>query len=69
MSVQPYALGARSRFSRFGIQIREREGFITGQVRELLGGTARHIGAHTSLVVLGLDSLGTSSSSNASRTR
>ncbi|GGV56236.1 polyketide synthase [Streptomyces spectabilis] len=34
------------------------EDFITGQVRELLGGTTRHIGAHTSLVMLGLDSLG-----------
>ncbi|MEU2801434.1 type I polyketide synthase [Streptomyces sp. NPDC007117] len=34
------------------------EEFITGQVRELLGGTSRHIGAHTSLVMLGLDSLG-----------
>ncbi|MGX9883887.1 type I polyketide synthase [Streptomyces sp. NPDC002276] len=32
--------------------------FIVGQVREILGGTGRHIGPHTSLVVLGLDSLG-----------
>ncbi|MBB5107883.1 phthiocerol/phenolphthiocerol synthesis type-I polyketide synthase D [Streptomyces spectabilis] len=32
--------------------------FVIDQVRELLGNTARHIGAHTSLVVLGLDSLG-----------
>ncbi|WP_078868997.1 type I polyketide synthase [Streptomyces sp. NRRL B-1347] len=32
--------------------------FIVAQVRDLLGGTTRHIGAHTSLVVLGLDSLG-----------
>ncbi|MET9418698.1 type I polyketide synthase [Streptomyces klenkii] len=34
------------------------ERFIIDQVRELLGGTSRHIGAHTSLVLLGLDSLG-----------
>ncbi|MCX5205772.1 type I polyketide synthase [Streptomyces sp. NBC_00237] len=34
------------------------EDFIIGQVRELLGNTTRHIGAHTSLVILGLDSLG-----------
>ncbi|WP_330334534.1 type I polyketide synthase [Streptomyces sp. NBC_00536] len=34
------------------------EDFITGQVRELLGNTTRHIGAHTSMVVLGMDSLG-----------
>ncbi|MEV0501581.1 SDR family NAD(P)-dependent oxidoreductase [Streptomyces spectabilis] len=33
------------------------ETFIVDQVRELLGGTARHIGPHTSLVLLGLDSL------------
>ncbi|WP_369382957.1 type I polyketide synthase [Streptomyces sp. cg36] len=32
--------------------------FITSQVRDLLGGTTRHIGPHTSLVMLGLDSLG-----------
>lgn len=32
--------------------------FVIGQVRELLGNTTRHIGAHTSLVLLGLDSLG-----------
>ncbi|MEU1508432.1 SDR family NAD(P)-dependent oxidoreductase [Kitasatospora sp. NPDC005748] len=32
--------------------------FITAQVRDLLGGTARHIGPHTSMVILGLDSLG-----------
>ncbi|MEH6374734.1 beta-ketoacyl reductase [Streptomyces sp. KLMMK] len=31
---------------------------IITQVRGLLGGTTRHIGAHTSLVLLGLDSLG-----------
>ncbi|MFH8786957.1 type I polyketide synthase [Streptomyces roseoverticillatus] len=34
------------------------EDFITGQIRELLGNTTRHIGPHTSLVLLGLDSLG-----------
>ncbi|MFD9061121.1 SDR family NAD(P)-dependent oxidoreductase [Kitasatospora purpeofusca] len=34
------------------------ETFITETVRELLGGTTRHIGPHTSLVILGLDSLG-----------
>ncbi|MEW2581033.1 type I polyketide synthase [Streptomyces syringium] len=34
------------------------EDFITGQVRELLGNTTRRIGPHTSLVTLGLDSLG-----------
>ncbi|MEV4504684.1 beta-ketoacyl reductase [Streptomyces klenkii] len=34
------------------------EDFITGQVRELLGSATRHIGAHTSPVLLGLDSLG-----------
>ncbi|MFI1105659.1 type I polyketide synthase [Streptomyces melanogenes] len=33
-------------------------GFIIDQVRDILGGTTRHIGPHTSLVVLGLDSLG-----------
>ncbi|MFC1403071.1 MULTISPECIES: type I polyketide synthase [Streptacidiphilus] len=32
--------------------------FVIDQVRELLGGTTRHIGPHTSLIVLGLDSLG-----------
>ncbi|MFD8229445.1 SDR family NAD(P)-dependent oxidoreductase [Streptomyces massasporeus] len=32
--------------------------FIIGQVRELLGNTTRHIGPHTSLVNLGIDSLG-----------
>ncbi|MEY9842154.1 type I polyketide synthase [Streptacidiphilus sp. EB103A] len=32
--------------------------FVIGQVRELLGNTNRHIGPHTSLVILGLDSLG-----------
>ncbi|MEV4502091.1 type I polyketide synthase [Streptomyces klenkii] len=32
--------------------------FIIAQVRELLGGTDRHIGPQTSLVLLGLDSLG-----------
>ncbi|MEU1824068.1 type I polyketide synthase [Streptomyces abikoensis] len=32
--------------------------FIIDTVRELLGGTTRHIGPHTSLVALGLDSLG-----------
>ncbi|WP_087930123.1 type I polyketide synthase [Streptomyces albireticuli] len=32
--------------------------FIIDQVRELLGGTSRHIGPHTSMVMLGLDSLG-----------
>ncbi|MBD0746746.1 hypothetical protein BG418_34530 [Streptomyces sp. CBMA152] len=34
------------------------ETFVIDQVRELLGNTTRHIGAHTSLVLLGLDSLG-----------
>ncbi|MFF7250228.1 SDR family NAD(P)-dependent oxidoreductase [Embleya sp. NPDC008237] len=34
------------------------ESFITETVRELLGGTSRHIGPHTSMVILGLDSLG-----------
>ncbi|MFC9932196.1 SDR family NAD(P)-dependent oxidoreductase [Streptomyces sp. NPDC127190] len=34
------------------------ETFIIGTVRELLGGTTRHIGPHTSMVILGLDSLG-----------
>ncbi|MFD3925649.1 type I polyketide synthase [Streptomyces sp. NPDC058614] len=32
--------------------------FVIDQVRELLGNTTRHIGPHTSLVILGLDSLG-----------
>ncbi|MGW3831580.1 type I polyketide synthase [Streptomyces microflavus] len=32
--------------------------FIIDCVRELLGGTTRHIGPHTSVVLLGLDSLG-----------
>ncbi|MFD3612123.1 SDR family NAD(P)-dependent oxidoreductase [Streptomyces atroolivaceus] len=34
------------------------ESFIIETVRELLGGTTRHIGPHTSMVILGLDSLG-----------
>ncbi|WP_277816917.1 type I polyketide synthase [Streptomyces caatingaensis] len=34
------------------------EAFVVDQVRDILGNTTRHIGAHTSLVVLGLDSLG-----------
>ncbi|PNE34642.1 hypothetical protein AF335_08900 [Streptomyces eurocidicus] len=34
------------------------QNFIIDLVRELLGGTTRHIGAHTSMVMLGLDSLG-----------
>ncbi|MGW2369476.1 SDR family NAD(P)-dependent oxidoreductase [Streptomyces sp. NPDC001667] len=34
------------------------EEFIIDQVRDLLGNTTRHIGPHTSLVLLGLDSLG-----------
>ncbi|MEV4559520.1 SDR family NAD(P)-dependent oxidoreductase [Kitasatospora sp. NPDC049285] len=34
------------------------EEFIITQVRELLGGGTRHIGPHTSMVLLGLDSLG-----------
>ncbi|MBA2951797.1 type I polyketide synthase [Streptomyces himalayensis] len=34
------------------------ESFIIATVRDLLGGTTRHIGPHTSLVLLGLDSLG-----------
>ncbi|TDD14124.1 hypothetical protein E1287_42940, partial [Actinomadura sp. KC06] len=34
------------------------ETFIIDTVRDLLGGTARHIGRHTSMVMLGLDSLG-----------
>ncbi|MBB4928546.1 SDR family NAD(P)-dependent oxidoreductase [Kitasatospora kifunensis] len=34
------------------------EAFIIETVRELLGGTTRHIGPHTSMVILGLDSLG-----------
>ncbi|MFK0132372.1 SDR family NAD(P)-dependent oxidoreductase [Streptomyces rubiginosohelvolus] len=34
------------------------EEFIIDCVRELLGGTTRHIGPHTSVVLLGLDSLG-----------
>lgn len=34
------------------------ETFIIATVRELLGGTTRHIGPHTSMVILGLDSLG-----------
>ncbi|MEH6374744.1 beta-ketoacyl reductase [Streptomyces sp. KLMMK] len=34
------------------------EAFLIEQVRDLLGGTTRHIGPHTSLVTLGLDSLG-----------
>jgi acyl transferase domain-containing protein/acyl carrier protein len=37
---------------------RRLENFIIDEVRELLGGTNRHIGAHTSLVILGMDSLG-----------
>ncbi|WP_172384683.1 type I polyketide synthase [Streptomyces sp. MNP-20] len=32
--------------------------FTIGQVRHLLGSTTRHIGPHTSMVTLGLDSLG-----------
>ncbi|MEW2580973.1 type I polyketide synthase [Streptomyces syringium] len=32
--------------------------FIIDQLRDLLGGTRRHIGPHTSMVLLGLDSLG-----------
>ncbi|MEV0193399.1 type I polyketide synthase [Kitasatospora purpeofusca] len=32
--------------------------FIASETRTLLGGTTRHIGPHTSMVVLGLDSLG-----------
>lgn len=34
------------------------EDFIIGQIRELLGNTTRHIGPHTSMVILGVDSLG-----------
>lgn len=34
------------------------ETFIIDSVRDLLGGTSRHIGPHTSMVLLGLDSLG-----------
>ncbi|MCI3928092.1 SDR family NAD(P)-dependent oxidoreductase [Streptomyces sp. AN091965] len=34
------------------------ETFIIDTVRDLLGGTSRHIGPHTSMVILGLDSLG-----------
>jgi acyl transferase domain-containing protein/acyl carrier protein len=34
------------------------ESFVIETVRELLGGTSRHIGRHTSMVTLGLDSLG-----------
>lgn len=34
------------------------EDFVISQIRELLGDTTRHIGPHTSLVLLGLDSLG-----------
>ncbi|MFJ5120214.1 type I polyketide synthase [Kitasatospora sp. NPDC088548] len=34
------------------------ESFIIDCVRELLGGTTHHIGPHTSMVVLGMDSLG-----------
>ncbi|MFD9419417.1 SDR family NAD(P)-dependent oxidoreductase [Streptomyces goshikiensis] len=34
------------------------ETFVIETVRELLGGTTRHIGPHTSMVILGLDSLG-----------
>ncbi|WKK23950.1 beta-ketoacyl reductase [Streptomyces olivoreticuli] len=34
------------------------EEFIIDQVRDLLGGTHRHIGPHTGMVALGLDSLG-----------
>ncbi|MEU0876314.1 SDR family NAD(P)-dependent oxidoreductase [Nocardia brasiliensis] len=34
------------------------ENFIIDTVRDLLGGTTRHIGPHTSMVILGLDSLG-----------
>ncbi|MCK8678421.1 type I polyketide synthase [Streptomyces lichenis] len=34
------------------------ERLIIDSVRELLGGTTRHIGRHTSMVALGLDSLG-----------
>ncbi|MFI5783788.1 type I polyketide synthase [Nocardia sp. NPDC051570] len=33
------------------------EGFIIDTIRELLGGTTHHIGPHTSMVMLGLDSL------------
>lgn len=32
--------------------------FIIDQVRDILGGTSRHIGPHTSMVLLGVDSLG-----------
>ncbi|MEV7547793.1 beta-ketoacyl reductase, partial [Streptomyces sp. NPDC089915] len=34
------------------------ETFLTDTIRDLLGGTQRHVGAHTSMVLLGLDSLG-----------
>ncbi|MFD4910593.1 SDR family NAD(P)-dependent oxidoreductase [Kitasatospora purpeofusca] len=34
------------------------QAFVIDCVRELLGATTRHIGAHTSMILLGLDSLG-----------
>ncbi|TYB45610.1 type I polyketide synthase [Actinomadura chibensis] len=34
------------------------EGLIIGEIRDLLGGTARYVGPHTSMVMLGIDSLG-----------
>ncbi|WP_286158669.1 type I polyketide synthase [Streptomyces sp. TLI_053] len=34
------------------------ETFVIDSIRELLGGTTRHIGAHTNMILLGMDSLG-----------
>ncbi|MFF0416499.1 SDR family NAD(P)-dependent oxidoreductase [Kitasatospora sp. NPDC004745] len=34
------------------------EGLVIDGIRELLGGTTRHIGAHTNMILLGMDSLG-----------
>jgi acyl carrier protein len=34
------------------------QNFIIDQIRDLLGGTTRHIGPNTSMVLLGVDSLG-----------
>ncbi|MGX1853047.1 type I polyketide synthase [Streptomyces sp. NPDC055299] len=39
-------------------RLRILEDFIIDQIRDLLGNTTRHIGPHTSVVLLGLDSLG-----------
>ncbi|MEU3462922.1 type I polyketide synthase [Streptomyces sp. NPDC006733] len=52
--VRDQLLAADSRAARRGIL----EAFIIDHVRDLLGGTTRHIGPHTSMVILGLDSLG-----------